>query len=1054
SAANECSTPGTQQIVESSRLKTATSEVSSSSRHTPRRSSIHGRRGTPSYLDLGDCNQQCRHCGCLFGITSDLKITTTLLRNNHFKEHIRAYNQMFAMTSFEEKVNDPVYRGRGPYVFKVSGKIYHWIGSLCAEEVHHPQFLHLYIYDTHAKFPLLFIFGEPGFYPELVLKPRDVRSKVFYIIEFQKRGLPRCHTLLWVDSSSKIQDAARTDEYIYAELLDPVEDPKGYKVVSKLMMHGPCGVANPSAACTEKGICNKRFPKMYNDKTFFDTNGHTHYRRRQTQVHVMKSESTLDNCNVVLYNRILCLAFRAHINVEYYGWSMLIKYLFIYISKGPDHILGKIDRSIKDASTSTGERHIQLNEIQNYIDGRLVCPFEACWIIFEYPIHRQEPVVQILNVHLENMQRFNFRERDMLDIIVSMPDKKKTTLTEWYVYNNEHTHGRHLTYLDFPFEFVWYSDTKSWHRRVVRTKKSLGRLTYIHPNSGDFFCFRMLLSLQKGCKSPIKVRTVNGQVLPTYRVACEALGLLGDDREWDIALEESTVSASSAQLRTPFAQILIYCDLSDPPKLWRKHWEAMQHDIPTKISETTGILNYDVNTHELQDHILYELETILNGFRKSVKEFGLPSPPERPLKDLKNKLLMKEKNYKRKTFLWKIIISSLRSQGKILLAVASSGIASLLLPAGRTATLDLSFHSTPMIDRRCFKAMDRTLRDLMNARETLFGGKKSRLRRSAISDKEREWSKVFAKCLLDVGNGKVGEPDKDNNEDTFWITVPQKYCINPSEQALSELINFIYDDATLKTAAASAFQEKAIVCPKNDTVDAVNAKILSSVEAKGGIPNYVASKCKPVRRLMQCLCMSFLLAGKPAFLNYFKAKSDFVVKPIPENGLEGIWERFLAEESPMMIWNPYGGMMAKIPESSIPFPHRNAIFKIQYVTSWMSPEKEAMDKHVDWIRKLYNYMTQYVSMSPRQAYVNYRDLDLGMNDKNGDDTSFVKASSFGTRYFKDNFTRLVKIKTEFDPDNFFKHEQSIPVLPLKGKTQRFKHPKWWKVKKGHKKIHC
>nr|GEX90116.1 berberine/berberine-like protein [Tanacetum cinerariifolium] len=90
-----------------------------------------------------------------------------------------------------------------------------------------------------------------------------------------------------------------------------------------------------------------------------------------------------------------------------------------------------------------------------------------------------------------------------------------------------------------------------------------------------------------------------------------------------------------------------------------------------------------------------------------------------------------------------------------------------------------------------------------------------------------------------------------------------------------------------------------------------------------------------------------LLAGKLAFLNYFKAKSDFVVKPIPENGLEGIWERFLEEESPMMIWNPYGGMMAKIPESSIPFPHRNAIFKIQYVTNWMSPEKEAMDKHAN-----------------------------------------------------------------------------------------------------------
>ncbi|KAJ0770285.1 putative tetrahydroberberine oxidase [Helianthus annuus] len=179
-----------------------------------------------------------------------------------------------------------------------------------------------------------------------------------------------------------------------------------------------------------------------------------------------------------------------------------------------------------------------------------------------------------------------------------------------------------------------------------------------------------------------------------------------------------------------------------------------------------------------------------------------------------------------------------------------------------------------------------------------------------------------------------------------------------------------------------------------------------------------------------------LLAGKPTFVNYFKAKSDFVKDPIPEKGLEEIFQRLLKEDSPYMIWTPYGGMMSRISESSIPFPHRNGtLFMIQYITSWMGPDKDLMNKHVDWIRKLYNYMAQYVSMFPREAYVNYRDLDLGMNDKNGDDTSFVKASSWGTRYFKENFNRLVKIKTEFDPDNFFKHEQSIPVLPLKSELQ-------------------
>ncbi|GJT05816.1 hypothetical protein Tco_0840278 [Tanacetum coccineum] len=38
-----------------------------------------------------------------------------------------------------------------------------------------------------------------------------------------------------------------------------------------------------------------------------------------------------------------------------------------------------------------------------------------------------------------------------------------------------------------------------------------------------------------------------------YQAACEALGLLGDDKECDITLEESAVSTSSAELRTLFA---------------------------------------------------------------------------------------------------------------------------------------------------------------------------------------------------------------------------------------------------------------------------------------------------------------------------------------------------------------------------------------------------------------------------------------------------------------------------------------------------------------------
>ncbi|CAN1290308.1 Berberine bridge enzyme-like 15 [Linum perenne] len=171
-----------------------------------------------------------------------------------------------------------------------------------------------------------------------------------------------------------------------------------------------------------------------------------------------------------------------------------------------------------------------------------------------------------------------------------------------------------------------------------------------------------------------------------------------------------------------------------------------------------------------------------------------------------------------------------------------------------------------------------------------------------------------------------------------------------------------------------------------------------------------------------------LLEGKSLFKNYFKAKSDFVKEPISEIGLEGIWKRFLEEDSPLMIWNPFGGEMSRISESAIPFPHRKGTaFMIQYLTNWQDGEK-SMERHMDWMRKLYNYMTPYVSMMPRSAYVNYRDLDLGMNkDCN---TSFIEASSWGHKYFKENFNKLVQVKTKFDPENIFRHEQSIPPLPV------------------------
>ncbi|KAH0939233.1 hypothetical protein HID58_006694, partial [Brassica napus] len=64
-------------------------------------------------------------------------------------------------------------------------------------------------------------------------------------------------------------------------------------------------------------------------------------------------------------------------------------------------------------------------------------------------------------------------------------------------------------------------------------------------------------------------------------------------------------------------------------------------------------------------------------------------------------------------------------------------------------------------------------------------------------------------------------------------------------------------------------------------------------------------------------------------------------------------------------------------------------------------------RYINWIRDMYSYMMPYVSSNPRQTYVNYL---------------------WGAKYFKDNFNRLAMIKLKVDAENFFRHEQSIPLL--------------------------
>ena len=111
---------------------------------------------------------------------------------------------------------------------------------------------------------------------------------MLYTVEFQKRGLPHVHILIWLKGNNKDPHANFIDSIVCAEIPDRIADPVGYNLVDEFMVHGPCGDLNIKCPCMKENKCSNFFPKCYQSNTIVGEDGFVQYRRRHETGHFVE----------------------------------------------------------------------------------------------------------------------------------------------------------------------------------------------------------------------------------------------------------------------------------------------------------------------------------------------------------------------------------------------------------------------------------------------------------------------------------------------------------------------------------------------------------------------------------------------------------------------------------------------------------------------------------------------------------------------------------------------------------------------------------------------
>nr|CAH7714780.1 unnamed protein product [Callosobruchus chinensis] len=696
------------------------------------------------------------------------------------------------------------------------------------------------------------------------------------------------------------------DKFVCAEIPDPDKDQELFQTVSKNMIHGPCGPGKNDGTASK---CSKNYPKTFCEETKDGTQngGYAVIRRRDDGRTIKKKDFECDNRWVVPYNPYLCKKFNAHINVEICSSVKSVKYINKYIYKGHDRAKIQITvapQESSDQSTLNNEHH---DEIKAYIDTRYVSAPEAIWRISEFSMHKMSHTIIQLGVHLENQQTVVFTDQNVHE--AAARSAEKSTLLAFFELNRTDESARQYLYTEIPTHFRFIHG--QWQPRISQSAadKVIARMYNYSFSDRERYYLRLLLLHVKGPTCFRDVRTYENIIYTSFREAAQARGLLFDDQEWERCLDEAIGFKLPRQLRQLFALICVFCEVTDPNALWEKFASHFIEDFTRFRPE---ILSKQL--------ALQEIDETLKLHGKRLTDFGLPEPDidensiflSDPVYDCdiekangygKYQKLNTEQKYvvdtilnavnnpterklfyldgpggTGKTFVFTTILHILRSENKLCLPVAFSGIAATLLDGGRTAhsrfkipinsDVDSTSHMSlgspaakllkethliiwdeaPMTKCHDIVVVDRLLQDIMEnklpfgGKTLLFAGDFRQILPVVVNGSRNDIIKASIKHFsmwpnftqlqlahnmrahddlefaqwVKVGDGSANEDSDDHLE------LPRRCIVDNS------IVDYIFG-VSLNTNDYKSYSMKAILTPKNDDCFQLNDQAVEKI---------------------------------------------------------------------------------------------------------------------------------------------------------------------------------------------------------------------------------